>query len=357
MNTNTFEWRYQIGLDEAARPAAGMLVQPAGLTHFQQTDFAWSGRLGADDKKVRVYSAERIMRLTKKDPEVEVSWDLEALYIGEYVGEEMDSVCPKCGGRMHVKSTSELKLKHLSLGAQHTAVIVKRKNFRCPECGKTVHPSLPFQAAGHRITQPLWNYVHDLCAHGFTHVDIQYLTGVDRHIIKEIDKARLLEMFTHDGRLRKPERQAKILGIDEFKLHKGHKYATQIMDLETGHILYLAEGKTKKVVYDFISFVGEDWMQGVHAVCCDMNAGFEKAFKERCPHLAIVFDRFHIVKNFNEMVLRNVRLDEQRRLKEAGEFEAAKRLSRAKYLLSASRTTLEKRDRQAAEGRAPKYRL
>ena len=49
--------------------------------------------------------------------------------------------------------------------------------------------------------------------------------------------------------------------------------------------------------------------------------------------------------------MRNVRLDEQKRLKEEGGVEGAKRLSRAKYLLTANSATLEKQDRKAAEGR------
>ena len=72
----------------------------------------------------------------------------------------------------------------------------------------------------------------------------------------------------------KPDKQAKLLGIDEFKLHDGHRYATYIIDLETGHILWFQNGKKKQVVYDFIEHVGMDWMNEVEAVACDMNSDF-----------------------------------------------------------------------------------
>ena len=36
------------------------------------------------------------------------------------------------------------------------------------------------------------------------------------------------------------------------------------------------------------------------AVTCDMNADFQKAFIEKCPHLEIVFDSSSSVKNFND---------------------------------------------------------
>ena len=49
---------------------------------------------------------------------------------------------------------------------------------------------------------------------------------------------------------------------------------------------------------------------------------FAAAFQEKCPHLEIVYDRFHIVKNFNEVVLGEVRKDEYNGLREDGD-EAA----------------------------------
>ncbi|MCD5448937.1 transposase, partial [Lactobacillus delbrueckii subsp. lactis] len=39
------------------------------------------------------------------------------------------------------------------------------------------------------------------------------------------------------------------------------------------------------------------------AVACDMNSDFEEAFKGRYPKLDIVYDRFHIIKNFNDKVV------------------------------------------------------
>ena len=99
--------------------------------------------------------------------------------------------------------------------------------------------------------------------------------------------------------------------MDEFKLHDGYKFATVIIDLETGYILHLSHGKKKKCVYEFIDRVGDEWMSRVEAVAVDMNSDFEEAFLERCPHLRIVFDYFHIVKNFNEKVITKVRIAEQ----------------------------------------------
>lgn len=133
-------------------------------------------------------------------------------------------------------------------------------------------------------------------------------------------------------------------------MHNGYKYATHITDLETGCILWIQADKKKKVVYDFIEHVGLELMSNVIAISADMNSDFEEAFKEKCPHLKIVYDYFHIVKNFNEKVVSEVRKDEQRRLIEEVNEEAAETLKGCKYILTSSRNTLLAKDDAAYKG-------
>ncbi len=92
------------------------------------------------------------------------------------------------------------------------------------------------------------------------------------------------ELYTTDGgeKLIKPQKQAKLLGIDAFKLYNGRRYATHIIDPETGHVLWIQHGRKNQVVYDFIDHVGMERMSGVEAVACDMKSDFKAAFEERC---------------------------------------------------------------------------
>lgn len=120
---------------------------------------------------------------------------------------------------------------------------------------------------------------------------------------------------------------------------------------DTGHILYLAHGKKKQAVYDFIDHVGQDWMAHVEAVACDMNSDFEEAFKEKCPKINIVYDHFHIIKNFNDKVVAAIRKDEQKRLIQEGRDEEAASLKHTKYILTAKLTTLIQKDQDAHDGK------
>lgn len=116
-----------------------------------------------------------------------------------------------------------------------------------------------------------------------------------------------------------PERRPTFIGIDEFSLHKGHRYATVVVDLCTGHVIFLEEGSTKAQAEHFIRRMGSDVMKGIVGVSMDMNAQFSSVFEELCPWIKIVYDPFHIIKHYNDNVLTEIRRGEQRRLLEGVE--------------------------------------
>ena len=266
-----------------------------------------------------------------------------------------DRICSACYNSMEINNQYEISLKHIPFGGIHSQVIIARKQLSCTHCNATKMQTIPFKDDKHFITKELKEYVEKLLAtNDFTNKDIAFITGLNRNIVKEFDKERLIKLYTKDGlgkELITPEATAKYLCIDEFKLHNGYKYATHIIDYDTGNILWIAEGKKKQVVYDFIKHVGKEWMNNVIAVACDMNSDFEEAFKEECPHLQIVYDFFHIKKNLNEKVIDEIRKDEQQKLIENGDEKAARILKRTKYILCSSEQTLLKKDQEVKEGK------
>ena len=275
---------------------------------------------------------------------------------GELYPDSKICLCENCGCRMHIHNKYHVRLRHLCIGNRISFVMVDKNRYLCPECGRTRMQEIPFKAEHHQITKELFTYTEELLRRGYNNRQVAELTGLGEHTVKSIDKERLERIYTveTDGArsLRKPEKQSKYLAIDEFKLHNGYKYATHIIDLETGHILWIQEGKKKQVVYDFIEHVGSEWMDGVEAVACDMNSDFQEAFEEKCPHIQPVFDHFHIIKNFNDNVVSAVRKDEQKRLKDEGDEEGYRALKRTRYILTASRKKLVELDNKAVEAKS-----
>ncbi|MSU06619.1 hypothetical protein FYJ80_07500 [Spirochaetales bacterium NM-380-WT-3C1] len=62
----------------------------------------------------------------------------------------------------------------------------------------------------------------DLLELGLTNKIVSELTGLGKNTVKDIDTERFLKKYTAAGKhLKKPDRQAKYLGVDEFLLHRG----------------------------------------------------------------------------------------------------------------------------------------
>lgn len=275
---------------------------------------------------------------------------------GEYPLEGEHRICPKCEGRGHKHDSRETALLHLPSGSELNTVVFNRARLMCQECGFTWMQSVPFKAENHFITTQLETYTYELLELGLTLRMVAELTGLGRNTVKEIDKKRLENLYTHineEGRrvLLKPQRQTKAIAVDEFKLHEGHVYATIVIDLETGHILWLAHGKKKQALLDFIDHAGRAWFDTVEAVACDMNSDYQEVFESEFDHIRVVFDHFHIVKNFNDNVIAKVRKDEEARLKQEKRFEEAKLLKRSKYILCSGKETRMKRDEEAKSGK------
>ena len=260
---------------------------------------------------------------------------------------KQDVICQHCGNKLHLNANLSCKIRHLPIGSTSTILDVNTPQYLCPKCRKLYRESMPFKAPGHMITFQLLTYTEELLESRLTLKEVSRLTGLSMPVVKDIDKNRLNRIYTVDGKGKefvKPQYQSTRLGIDEFLLHNGHKYATVIMDMDTGHVLWLYHGKSKASVYKFIEHVGMEWMKGVQCVASDMNADFLSAFKEKCPWLKGVYDKFHLIKNFNEKVISEVRKDEQNRLIKEGRTEEATRLKGSKYILTTSAETRRQND-------------
>lgn len=317
--------------------AGGVLFYSSGLKGFLQSSFP-------------IQNVKTINYGTKSQPRVR---DINVQIFQGRITEEKQ-LCSQCQQSLVKSGSSFITLNHLSIGNSYTKQHIARSRLCCLNSSctfSTYTAEVPFQDQRHRITKQLKDYTKDLLLWGLTLKSTAFITGLDKMTVKAIHKEILTKKYTHNGELIRPEHFAQHLAIDEFKLHNGYKYATAIIDWDTGHILYLAHGKKKQVVYNFIDHVGQDWMSHVGAVACDMNSDFEEAFKEKCPQIDIVYDHFHIIKNFNDKVVAAIRKDEQNRLIQVGREEEAAALKHSKYILTAKRTTLIQKDQDARDGK------
>ena len=116
--------------------------------------------------------------------------------------------------------------------------------------------------------------------------------------------------------LREEGYKPRILAVDEFAIHKGHSYATCVMNLEQGDILWVGKGRAMKDFEKFFEDVPSDSLSAVIAAVMDMNASYNKPVTKNLHKARIVYDRFNMQSQFARDVLGTVHLDEARRLQQ-----------------------------------------
>lgn len=266
---------------------------------------------------------------------------------------EVQRVCPVCGSPMHRHGMMRRKLQDIDLSGHLCIIEVIHDRMRCSseKCNHTQMQDIEFREPGHNITIRLGRRIRTRLNSGNGISETARSLSVHPNIIYEIDKENLQRLA---GSGKAP--YAQYIGIDEFKLHDGHRYATVVSDLRTGQILFLEAGKKKEQAYHFFSQMGDAWMRKVKAVAMDMNAQYDSAFREKWPHIAVIYDHFHLVKLYNDTVITAIRRRKQAELLEKGDEEGYTLLKNSRYILLSSIATLEAKDKAAHENNARLHR-
>lgn len=109
----------------------------------------------------------------------------------------------------------------------------------------------------------------------------------------------------------------RVLALDEFALHKGHRYATVIVDPRCKRVLGVGVGRAREDVRAFFALLGPARCAQIEAVAMDMNPAFAAEVAAHCPQAALVYDLFHVVAKYGREVLDRIRVDETNQLAKA----------------------------------------
>ncbi len=231
--------------------------------------------------------------------------------------------CPSCGARSIVKNGYRQRdFVGLPIGGKRVTIRMKVQRYKCKECDFDQQENIPFATGSRSYTHRFAKYVVDLLR-GMTLQDVSNHLGVSWDTIKEIHSSYLERHYSPpslDG--------VENIGIDEFAVRKGHVYKTIVVDLDSGRIIYVGDGKGSEALKKFWRKVKRKNIKIKH-VATDLSAAFIASVMENCPDAVHVFDHFHVVKLMNE------KLDDIRRKVYSMEKDINKRkvLKGTRYLL------------------------
>ena len=223
--------------------------------------------------------------------------------------------CPSCGGQVHTHDWKAIRLKDAPIFpgiAQKLRVM--RHRYLCLNCGKTFMEDLGvLRYPGSMITQRAAAVIRQLLMFHIPESAVSSMLNIRWNTVQKVHLEYMNELLK---KRREEQEKAgyrpKHLAIDEFAIHRGHTYATCVMDLDEGDVIWAGMGRTLERFRKFFEETDPDMLSEVNAVAMDMNASYSKLVAQYLPKAAIVYDRYHMQAQFGKDVLGSVRLEEAR---------------------------------------------
>lgn len=241
-------------------------------------------------------------------------------------------ICSGCDSpTAAVHDRSVRRIRDLPVFGDQVELLVRRLRVLCPSCGPRLQ-KLSWLDAHARVTKRLAESVARLCAVTSVLHAARFF-GLGWKAVKNIDFAHLsstLGPIDLNG--------VTVLGMDEFAIQKGHRYATVIVEPTRKRVLWIGRGRAREDIRPFFDLLGKPGCDAIEAVVMDMNAAFEQEVRSRCRKARIVYDLFHVVAKYSREVIDRVRVDEANRLR--ADPRGRRVVKTARWLLLRNRDTL-----------------
>ena len=207
-----------------------------------------------------------------------------------------------------MRGTTMRRFRTIPMGSKVVFLDLEVQRVGCLRCGNIRQASLGFADPRFSYTHAFERYALDLSKH-MTIRDVSRHLGVSWDVIKEIQKRYLTDKFSNPCL-----KDVHTIAIDEISVRKGHQYLTVVLDMESGAVIFVGDGKGADALEPFWKRIGHSKAK-INAVAMDMSPAYISAVSTHLPKATIVFDHFHIVKFFNDK-LSDLRRDLYREAKD-----------------------------------------
>jgi transposase len=202
--------------------------------------------------------------------------------------------CPVCGARKVIRRGQvKRRFRTKPIGKTPVWIALAVQRVFCLLCGALRQVKVKFAHERRSYTKAFARYALELSRH-MTIKDVARHLNVSWDVIKDIQKRYLQKRFAHP-KLKKLQQ----IAIDEISIGKGHRYLTIVLDLNSGAVVYVGNGKGAEALEPFWRRLNRSQAK-IKAVATDMSPAYIHAVITNLPGSALVFDHFHIIKLFND---------------------------------------------------------
>ena len=202
--------------------------------------------------------------------------------------------CSQCGSKDVIgRGGHDRRFRTLPIGGKPVYLSFWVPRVECRDCDSIRRVKIGFAEERVSYTRAFERYALELSRY-MTIKDVACHLQISWDVIKEIQKRNLRRRFG------KPKlKHLKQIAIDEISIGKGHRYVTIVMDLESGAVVHVGEGKGGDALTAFWKRLRRSGAK-IQAVATDMSPAYIDAVCTHLPNATLVFDRFHVIKLYNE---------------------------------------------------------
>jgi len=202
--------------------------------------------------------------------------------------------CSQCQATHLIRHEDEERtIRTVPIGGKPVDLRLPVLRLGCHDCGSIRQAAIRFARPFRRFTHAFERYALGLLAHMTIQAVAEHLqVGWDS--IKDLFKRRRKVRFG-----RPKLKKLKRLAIDEISIGHGHRYLTVVLDLDSGAVVFIGQGKGADALIPFWKRLKAAHAK-IQAIATDMSPAYILAVSENLPKAIHVFDHFHVVKLFND---------------------------------------------------------
>ena len=202
--------------------------------------------------------------------------------------------CPCCGSKHIIRSGNQLRrFRGIPIGSKPVILEMKVQRVECKDCHCIRQENIHFTTGKRSYTNRLARLVVELSRIG-TIKDVAHFLHLSWDTVKDIQKRYLQRHYGHPDLS-----QLEYIGIDEFAVSKGHVYKTIVVNLLTGQVVYIGDGKGADALDTFWKKLKKTDAV-IKAVATDLSPAFISSVMTNASDATLVFDHFHVIKLMND---------------------------------------------------------
>ena len=211
------------------------------------------------------------------------------------VAQRRDRLCCPDGGcdDVWVRGHKERTFRTVPIGLQPAWVTLDVARVWCPDCDTVRQVKIGFADPKKRYTRSFERYALELSRR-------MTIQDVARHLHVSWDTIKAIQATNLKRRFGKPKlHKLQQIAIDAIAIGKGHHYRTVVLNLVSGAVVFVGDGKGVEALASFWKRLRRARAK-VQAVATDLSSAYIRAVRDNLPKAVHVFDHFHVIKLFND---------------------------------------------------------